>query len=123
MKINFGYEEKYMASRQEAYNKYLHLELKYHKGSWLTDDVVAEFRKRAENLSGTNGQIVGGRRELCLQLMEEYGVLECEAVNILNGYGGRDYVNKYQMIKNQIPLDIKKDRFVEDEEEYEYVYD
>lgn len=112
-----------MASRHETINKYLRRELKYHKGGWLTEEVVEEFQRKAENLSDTDAQIIGERRELCQQLMEEYGVLECEAVNIMNGCGGRDYVNKYHRIRNQISLDIKRDQKIkEDEGDYEYEF-
>ena len=46
--------------------------------------------------------------ELMSELMEEYGVTQVEAINILNGYHIADYVNKYQRIQNLIPLDVKE---------------
>ena len=43
-----------------------------------------------------------------LVLMEEFGVTQLEATNILNGFHVADYVNKYYRIQNKIPLDIKE---------------
>ena len=45
---------------------------------------------------------VGERRRLRIELQERYGLLEIEAINILNGYGISDYVNKYYQIRNEI---------------------
>ena len=42
-------------------------------------------------------------RELEKELQEKYGVTELEAINIINGYHHRDYVEKYYRIKNCIP--------------------
>lgn len=38
----------------------------------------------------------------------KYGVTELEAINILNGKCISDYVEKYNRIKNLIPLNVKK---------------
>lgn len=106
-----------MASRKEKDREYLERELKYHKGKWLTDEVVIEYQKRVRELEGTEEQITGERRKLGQELMEEYGLLELEAVNIISGNGTKDYINKYQRIREQRPLDIQKNRIILDNEE------
>ena len=106
-----------MASKQEKYMEWLQNELKHHKGKWLTYEVVASYRKRALNLNYGNKNLVGERRKLCHELMEEYGVTELEAFNILNGYGGQDYVSKYERIRTLTPLIVEEDieKKIEDE--------
>lgn len=107
-----------MASRKERDREYLERELKSHKGKWLTEEIVVSFQKKTGELAGTEGQITGERKVLCQKLMNEYGVTELEAVNILGKCGGtKDYVNKYRRIREQIPLDIRKDRILEDVED------
>lgn len=51
----------------------------------------------------------GERRKLCKQIMEEYGITEIEATNILNGYCAYDYIAKYERIRTQTPLKIRKE--------------
>ena len=41
--------------------------------------------------------------------MEEYGVEEIEAINIINGGNSYDCIAKYERIRTQTPLMIKKD--------------
>lgn len=108
-----------MASRKERDREYLERELKYHnKEKWLTEEIVVSFQKKAEELAGTEGQITGERKVLCQKLMNEYGVTELEAANILGKFGGtKDYVNKYRRIREQIPLNIQKNRIILDDEE------
>lgn len=113
-----GQGKRLMASKKERDRLYLERELNHHKGKkWLTEEVVAEIQRKARGLEGTDEQITGERKKLCQELMKEYGVLELEAVNIISGNGTKDYVNKYHRIRNQIPLDIKRDRVFFDEEE------
>lgn len=74
-----------------------------HKGLWLTAEVVAEYQKRARRISTIGDQDVGVRRALRQELQEKYGLLEIEAINILNGYHAAFYVEKYRRIQNCLP--------------------
>ena len=51
-----------------------------------------------------------------IRLQRELKFHKGEWLNILNGFGGRDYVNKYHRIRHQIPLIISKDKIVEDDD-------
>ena len=53
---------------------------------------------------------VGERRELRIELQKWFGLTEIEAINILNGNGITDYVNKYYRIKNEI-VDSSNENF------------
>ena len=66
--------------------EYLLKEKAKHKGKWLTWDAVNEYRRRAQNLKKSSGEITKELRLLVLELMDEYGVTEIEAINIVNGY-------------------------------------
>lgn len=70
-----------------------------HKGKWLTWDAVNECRRRAQNLKKSSGEITKELRLLVLELMDEYGVTEIEAINIVNGYNTADYVQKYTLMQ------------------------
>ena len=74
-----------------------------HKGLWLTAEAVTEYQKRAKRASTVGDQDVGARRALRLELQEKYGLLEIEAINILNGFHAAFYVEKYRRIQNCLP--------------------
>ena len=88
-----------------------------HKGKFLTAEAVKEYQQRALKLHGTNSQMTGERRKLCEQLMDEYSVTELEAINIVNGRDSSDYIAKYERIRTQTSLRIKKDTNVSSESE------
>lgn len=88
-----------------------------HKGKWLTAEVAEAYQKRVRLLEGTSCGMTGQKYELMLELMEEYGVTQLEAVNILDGFHVADYVNKYYRIQNKIPLDIKEKNASKKEEQ------
>ena len=44
------------------------------------------------------------------KLVEEYGITELEAINILNGHRAYDYIAKYERIRTQTPLMIKEEK-------------
>ena len=90
-----------------------------HKGDWLTYEVAAAYRKKAEAYGYGNSELTGTRFCLYEELQEKYGVTELEAVNILNGRCITDYVEKYQRIKNLVPLKTDKKKNVKDIEEEE----
>ena len=79
--------------------KTLFKQFQEHEGSWLTIEACADYRRKAEKLSDHGGQDIGERRRLRIELQEEYGLLEIEAINIINGTGARDYVAKYDLIR------------------------
>lgn len=89
-----------------------------HKGEWLTAEAVAAYQKRARRVSAPGGQDVGARRALRKDLQKRYGLLEIEAINILNGFHAAFYVEKYRRIKNAIPwqTDPNKANLVETED-------
>ena len=79
--------------------EYLLKEKAKYKGKWLTWDAVNEYRRRAQNLKKSSGEITKDLRLLVLELMDEYGVTEIEAINIVNGYNTADYVQKYTLMQ------------------------
>jgi len=89
-----------------------------HKGEWLTMEVVAAYQKRAMRLTTPGNQDVGARRMLRKDLQERYGLLEIEAINILNGFHAAFYVEKYRRIRDVIPwqTDPNKANLVETED-------
>ena len=98
---------KIIKTKQDAINL-VNEQNKLHKGKWLTWETAKIYRKRACELQSSTGEMKGKMYELMLELMEEYGVTQLEATNILNGYHVADYVSKYYRIQNLIPLDIKE---------------
>lgn len=87
-----------------------------HKGTWLDENIIHMYRKRAKwFLPLTGYQYIGAVRELGEELQEKYGVTEEESINILRGYHLKDYVNKYYRIKNLIPLNVDVDFISESE--------
>lgn len=79
-----------------------------HRGKWLTFEGAKQYQKRALALRNPTNEIKGEMYKLMSELMEEYGVTQVEAVNILNGHHIADYVNKYYHIQHLIALDIKE---------------
>ena len=75
---------------------------------WLTKEIAEEYRKKAMQNSVSDTQDIGERRTLRLELQKRCEITELEAINILNGRNIADYINKYYMIQNHIP--IQKDR-------------
>lgn len=73
-----------------------------HKGEWLTQEAAEEYRAKAIQLADNGRQDIGERRKLRIELQEKYGLLEIEAVNIINGFGIKDCVNKYHCIEHEI---------------------
>lgn len=61
-------------------------------------DATEVYQKKARLLEETSYEMKGKKYELMLELMDEYGVIQLEATNILNGFHVVDYVNKYYRI-------------------------
>lgn len=109
-----------MASRKEKELAYLKILFEKHQGEWLDWAGVEKYRQLSNQLPSNDQQLIGERRKLCYQMMEEYGVTELEATNVINGYNTSDYVQKYHRIRHQIPLNIdekKAKSIAEDEQE------
>ena len=87
-------QKQYIAINYE----YLKKEYASHKGDWLTDSVCMEYRRQAKAMNGFGNQDIGEKRKLREELQERYGLLETEAINILDGVRSRDYIEKYKLI-------------------------
>ena len=98
-----------MASKKERDIEWLQRKFQTHKGKWLTAEAVREYQERASKLPDTHQQIVKERRMLCRELIEEYSLEEVEAINVINGKKADDYIAKYERIRTQTPLMIKKE--------------
>ena len=107
-----------VTKEEEREMKRLLQERDKHKGDWLTAEAVADHRRRAERIPAAGNQDIGARRALRKELQERYGILEIEAINILNGFHGAFYVEKYRRIQNLIPwqTDPNKTNLVEGED-------
>ena len=79
-------------------------EKKKHKGEWLTYEACNYYREKAKNYNKVNSQDAGFKRELRLELQNRYGLLDVEAINILNGFYISFYVEKYRRIKECLPF-------------------
>ena len=99
-----------MASKALEDKKYLERKLKHHHGKWLDEDGVIKYQKLAQKLRDADPQLAGERRKLAIQFMDEYGITELEAINILNGHRAGDYIAKYQRIRTQTPLILKNEK-------------
>lgn len=102
-------EIKIKKSKRELYKRVL-TEYQLHRGEWLTEEIA----KKYEAMSWVyrvieDYQYVGKVRELGQELQDIYGVTELEAFNILNGVHIKEYVNKYNRIKNRVPLKVNED--------------
>lgn len=91
--------------------QWLRKQKELHKGDWITQEIADAYFKRAQSLPYNGRQDIGERRQLRVELQEKYGLLELEAVNIINGFGIKDCVNKYYCIKNEIIHQKKDDNF------------
>lgn len=87
-------QKQYIAINYE----YLKNEYASHKGDWLTDSVCMEYRRQAKVMNGFGNQDIGEKRKLREELQERYGLLETEAINILDGVRSHDYIEKYKLI-------------------------
>lgn len=92
-------------------------EQRKHKGQWLTKEAVNYYYEQAQKCTcGTLGD-VGQRHQLRKELQERFGLLEIEAVNILNGVHGAFYVEKYNRIRNCTPLKTESTKSVLEKED------
>lgn len=87
-------QKQYIADHYE----YLQKEYASHKGDWLTDSACMEYHRQAKTMNGFGKQDIGEKRKLREELQERYGLLETEAINILDGVRSRDYIEKYKLI-------------------------
>lgn len=85
--------------------KWLLNEQQKHKGQWLTKEAIDYYYEQAQKCPCDTSQDIGQRRRLRKELQEKFGLLEIEAINILNGVHGAFYVEKYNRIRNCILLE------------------
>ena len=79
-----------------------------HKGFWLTSDVARKYAAKSWIYRVQNGnQYIGKVREIGEELRRLYGVTEIEARNILFERNVSDYVNKYDRIRNLMPVGVE----------------
>lgn len=79
-----------------------------HKGDWLTLEACNYYREKAKQYK-ENGQDAGTKRELRIELQTRYGLLDIEAINILNGFYTSFYVEKYRRIKECLPFNSERE--------------
>ncbi|MBQ6091403.1 MAG: hypothetical protein IJL07_09085 [Lachnospiraceae bacterium] len=58
----------------------------------ITDTIAREYQKKADALPYNGRQDIGERRKLRIELQERFGLVEVEAINILNGFHTGLYV-------------------------------
>ena len=109
---NLPYEEteetdlRVIGSELEAYAEVCR-QNRSHKGFWLTSDVARKYAAMSWIYREQNGnQYIGKVREIGEELRKLYGLTEIEARNILFERDVSDYVNKYDRIRNLIPLGV-----------------
>lgn len=81
--------------KEEKKIKYTHRK----DAEWLSIEICSEYHRRAKKLNEQNGNNVGERRQLQIELQNRCDILEIEAINITNGYQHNFYVDKYKRIK------------------------
>ena len=83
-----------------------------HQGFWLTDEVARKYAAKSWIYRVQNGnQYIGKVREIGEELRRLYGVTEIEARNILFERNVSDYVNKYDRIRNRIPIGVEHNSY------------
>lgn len=78
---------------------YIENHLCIHKLEYLDNEAAHQFKLLGEMLQNDNRLDAGARRIIRLEIMKKYGLLEVEALNLLNGFHLEDYVDKYQTYK------------------------
>lgn len=82
----------------------------------LTKEVCKEYYRRAQLLPG-DGQDIGPRRELRLELQTKYEIPEIWATNILNGLYIKEYVSIYEEANKEEEEKKKKEAIKEKKKE------
>lgn len=75
----------------------------------LIIEICNEYQKKAKHLE-IDISAVGARKELAKELQHRCGILEIWAINIVNGYGGKDYVAILDYKKKVGAKDTDKDK-------------
>ena len=95
-------KEERAAKRAQDYVDKQHDYMEEHGFQYITYDDCRHYR----NLHEKNGCSQSSLKELKEQLMQTFGLLEVEAINILNGYQASWYVLKYERIRKRIPTEL-----------------
>lgn len=75
-------------------------QMRRYKEKRLTKDVAKEYQELGSGLDQSIRGDLTELRQLEKELMDEYGVSELEATNILKGMHCADYVRKYDDLSN-----------------------
>lgn len=78
---------------------YIENHLCIHKFQYLDNEATHQFKLLGEMLQNDNRLDAGARRIVRLEIMKKFGLLEVEALNLLNGFHLKDYADKYQTYK------------------------
>lgn len=91
-------------------------ENKHHVGEWITEEDAKSYQEKAQNIS-TYGQDIRARRELRMELQRRFGLLEIEAINIINGFHTASYIKKYERIRTLTTLESDTNKSKKDYED------
>lgn len=87
------------------------------KYKYITREIVERYQKKVESLGEVSIEDINERRKMRIELQEEYGLEELEAINILKGYYVAEIIRKYERIRDLIPLKITKERAIKVDED------
>lgn len=86
-------------AKTESVLSYIEEHLCIHKFEYLDYEAAHQFKLLGEMIQNGNRLDAGARRIIRLEIIKKYGLLEVEALNLLNGFHLEDYVDKYQTCK------------------------
>lgn len=78
---------------------YIENHLCIHKFEYLDYAVAHQFKLLGDLIQNSNRLDIEARRIVRLEITKKYGLLEVEALNLLNGFHVEDYADKYQIYK------------------------
>lgn len=87
------------------------------KYKYITREIADKYQKKVASLGEVSIEDINERRKIRIELQEQYGLEELEAINILKGYYIAEIIRKYERIRDLIPLQIAKERAIKVDEE------
>ena len=82
--------------KTERVLEYIHENLNVHKAEYLDQKAVQKYQAVMSTVSGTESCDTGVRRTIRTAFMEQYGLTQLEAVNVLNGCHVEECLERYQ---------------------------